>query len=118
MKNINEISISDVINDSETKEKNLSDIIIIWAKERTLLNRTSFEHYKSEYRKGNLVFWLSERVLHRGDLSRAYKKMYGVDKSITHMDLYNVVQQTNKRIGKDIFVLGSNSYGVTSIGLK
>ena len=118
MKSINEISISDIVNDSETKEKNLSDIIIRWAKERTLLNKTSFEHYKSEYRKGNLFFGLSCSVLYREELSRAYKKMYGVDKSITRMDLYNVVHHTNKRIGKDIFVLGTNSYGVTSIRLK
>tara|TARA_Y100000389_G_C17062846_1_gene318195 strand:- start:180 stop:539 length:360 start_codon:yes stop_codon:yes gene_type:complete len=114
---VDKITIEDVISESDKKNEKLSNILIKWAKERHLLGKLSLEDYKEEYKKNNLIFWVNARSLYKNDLSEAYNKVYGNKISLTFNDLYNTVSYTNEKIGRNLFDVKSNSYGVPSIRL-
>jgi hypothetical protein len=112
------IKLEDVISESDKKNENLSNILIRWSKERHLLGKVSLEVYKEEYKKNNLIFWVSARILYKGDLERAYNELYKNKISLTFNDLYNTVSYTNEKIGRNLFEVKSNNHGVPSIRLK
>jgi len=112
------IKLEDIINDSNKKIENLSKVIIRWAKERHLLDKIGFEKYREEYRKNNLIFWVSDISLYREGVSKAYNKLYGKEISVTFNELNNIVNYTNDEIGRTLFIVKSNTFGVPSIRLK
>ena len=114
---VDKITIEDVISESNNKNENLSNILIRWSKERHLLGKVSLEVYKEEYKKNNLIFWVNARSLYKGNLSEVYNELYTNKISLTFNDLYNTVDYTNKKIGRNLFEVKSNSYGVPSIRL-
>jgi len=118
MNSLDNITIEDIINDSNKKIEKLSKVIIRWAKERHLLDKIGFEKYREEYRKNNLIFWVSDRSLYREGVSKAYNKLYGKEISVTFNELNNIVNYTNDEIGRTLFIVKSNTFGVPSIRLK